>query len=77
MQKKFFLNRVKSGRQQVILCLTDNVFKYCIEVLNKFSIDDNGDSETAKKTTATANSKPKYSVQPPTNNLFSLTYRHV
>jgi hypothetical protein len=77
IQKKFFLNRVKSGRQKVILCLTDNVFKYCIEVLNKFSIDDNGGSETAMKTTTNENSKPKYSVQPPAIILFSCTYRHV
>jgi len=42
--------------------LTDNVFKYCIEVLNKFSIGDNGDSETAMTTTTTENSKPKYTV---------------
>jgi len=46
-------------------------------VLDKFSIDNNGDSETAMKTTTTENSKPKYSVQPQANILFSLTYRHV
>jgi hypothetical protein len=74
---KLFLNWVKSGRQQVIICLADNVFKYYIEVLNKFSFDDTGYSETAMTTTTTENSKPTYSVQPPANILFSLTYRHV
>ena len=52
-------NRVNSGRQQDILCLTDYVFKYCIEELNQFSIDDNGDCETTMITNTTVNSKPK------------------